>query len=752
MIDSLKMYFWTFVGCTKNEGLVVALKKSFHVVIGKLAAEPASHDDYEAYVKFIEDFNLKLRNPALNTEFIEKSGAQYERRDGDVKLIAWYLPQYYEMEVNNKYHGQGFTEWYSVTRSIPLFTGHIQPHLPYDVGFYNLTMEDTLRKQVSLAREYGIYGFCVDYYWFSGVKTMEKPLQILHRCKDMDIHYCLNWCTENWTAKWDGENSGLIFEQKLEDGDDRKFFDDALPYFKDERYICIGGRPVLMIYKCTLFEKERFKTLLSNLRHYAVEEGFPGLYIMLTTADSVVDASEWGFDALCEYPTSLIGGDVRASVKGYVNPNFKSAGNILDYATIVNRMTYSHRYPSSSCYYALTTNFDNSPRKGYSPNCIVTINSTPDLYRTWLRDVIRRTVREHKEDDRYAFILAWNEWAESSHLEPDMYFGYGYLEATRRALIEEGRLDTEYVNRQVCLRKAAGAENIHFYIHCIESLGDVIACEPIPRYLKSKYPGCKVTWIAKTSTADVVRYNPFLDGVSVVGYLGESMDLVAFLSSDPNNIIVDCHQDGRRCVKTDRIHRNPANPQINEFTYLNYGSLLANFCLSAGLPALTDAPRFHFDPSIPPFEGVDGKYVVFHCKSAEICKDWSNSKWNDLAERLISMGYKVVEVGLDPQVSIRNPGYLDMTNVHDIQRIGRIIEGAECFFGVDSAFAHLANCVGTYGILIFGKYKYFDRPMMYTGDYATGVNSTIIFARDDQAAEAVSVDEVMGAFEIKAAR
>ncbi len=753
MSGRVSYYFSAGIISLKQDGVISTTKKIINLAKSKITTtkneKRFSASQSDRFLKYLEGLNGKLRLTSNNPDFKNKTDTPYERKEGDVKLIAWYLPQYYEMDVNNKYHGAGFTEWTSVTRNMPLFEGHIQPHLPYDVGFYNLTMYESLKKQVDLANEYGIYGFCIDYYWFSGTKTMEKPLELLYKNKDLDTHYCLNWCTENWTALWDGENKGLIFEQKLEDDDDVHFFNDALPYFKDERYIKIDGKPVLMIYKCKLFDKNRFKQFLETIRECARDAGLPDLYIMLTTADYSGDAEDYGADAICEYPTMNIGGDVKANVTGYVNPNFKCADNVLDYSLIVNNRTFIKSYPSKSVYYSLLTNFDNSPRKGYSDNCIITINSTPDLYKKWLKETIERTVKEHDGNDRLAFILAWNEWAESSHLEPDLYYGYGYLEATRNALREEQGIDDKYIHRRVQQKKNRGIDSVHFYIHCIESLGDVIACEPIPRYLKNTYPGCKVSWIAKKTTADVVKYNPNIDDVIVVDYLGQSIDLINEKAKESDSIIVDCHQDGRRCVVTDRIHRNPANPAINEYTYLNYGSLLANFCLSAGLPALDDAPKFYIRPDAPKFSKSDREYVVFHCKSAETCKDWSVSKWKELTEKIIRLGYNVVEIGLEPMISIENPHYIDMTSEHDIHNIARIIEDANAFIGIDSAFAHLANCLDVYGILIFGKYKYFDRPMMYTGNYANGKRSTIIFADNDQNADKVSVEQVYGTFQMK---
>lgn len=387
------------------------------------------------YVNFIEKNILRKSNTFI--EFDEKS---YCRKKDDVKAIAWYLPQFHQIDINNKFHGQGFTEWTNTSSAIPMFTGHYQPHIPYDVGYYDLLNADTLKRQIYLAKQYGIYGFCIHYYWFSGKRIMEKPLELLLEHKELDIPFCFNWATENWTALWDGGNKQIMLEHVLNEEDDEKFMADILPYMKDSRYIKIEGKPVLVIYRVDMFRKERIYKMLGNFRKIAQREGFSDLYIMLTNACGFQDTvTEWGADALVEFPPhGIMNLFKEARPTGYLNPYYN--GIILDATTFVKEKEYFIPHNNNKYFRSVLTSWDNTARKATSGGIIIT-GLSPTTSKQWLRDIIIESQEIHSDSEHIIFVNSWNEWAEGSHLEPDMKYGYAYLQVLKDT-IEEMRNDT----------------------------------------------------------------------------------------------------------------------------------------------------------------------------------------------------------------------------------------------------------------------------------------------------------------------
>ena len=233
---------------------------------------------WPSYGKWVEEVHND------RSHFVPFTDCPYQRQEGDVKIFAYYLTQFHAILENDNAHGKGFTEWTNVASAVPQFVGHYQPKIPYDLGFYNLLMPGVMERQVEIAKAYGIYGFCFYYYWFSGRKVLEKPLEYWLAHKEIDFHYHFCWANENWSKLWDGGDQELILEQKLQDGDAERFFNDILPYFKDERYEKIDNKPILAIYTPQKFDEKKIKSFMKEIDRLAHEHGFDGIYFLATNA------------------------------------------------------------------------------------------------------------------------------------------------------------------------------------------------------------------------------------------------------------------------------------------------------------------------------------------------------------------------------------------------------------------------------------------------------------------------------------
>ena len=207
---------------------------------------PASND-------LVEECQEKEPNVQQDAAFAVLSGLHSADPDkaylrDDSKLIAFYLPQYHRIAENSEWWGPGFTEWTNVVKGKPNFDGHYQPHLPREFGFYDLSNVEVMREQAEMAKLYGVGAFCFYYYWFSGRRILEKPIDNF-LASDIDIDYCLCWANENWTRTWDGDTKSVLMHQKYEESDPLVFISSLLPHFRDRRYIRVNGKPMLVVYR-----------------------------------------------------------------------------------------------------------------------------------------------------------------------------------------------------------------------------------------------------------------------------------------------------------------------------------------------------------------------------------------------------------------------------------------------------------------------------------------------------------------------
>lgn len=347
------------------------------------------------------------------------------------RLIAFYLSQFHPTPENDRWWGKGFTEWTNVTKATPQFEGHLQPHLPTDFGFYDLRVRATRHDQITTAKQYGIDGFCYHYYWFSGQRILNAPLDDMLSDPDSDMPFCLCWANENWTRRWDAaEHEVLIAQQYLPD-DDINFIKSLVPFFNDARYIRVDGKPLLIVYRPQHLP-DACQTL-NNWRHYCRAAGMGEIHLCAALTHGNQNYKAYGFDSGVEFPPHNLG---PSNINDHISFHSAFKGNVFQYATVAQHYLDRTDGPDSGdVFKTVFPSWDNTART--KERALIVINGTPDNYEFWLASVIDRA--QQKQGDQLVFINAWNEWAEGCHLEPDRTFANGFLQATLDAKNGERR-------------------------------------------------------------------------------------------------------------------------------------------------------------------------------------------------------------------------------------------------------------------------------------------------------------------------
>lgn len=369
-------------------------------------------------------------------------------KNNKIRPIAIYLPQFYPIPENDKCWGTGFTEWTNVTKAQPSFRGHYQPHLPADLGFYDLRVPEVREEQAELARKYGIHGFCYYHYWFNGHRVLERPFEEVFESGKPDFPFMLCWANEQWARVWDGGDMTVMCDQSYSMEDHINHINYLINVFKDPRYIRINGKPVFAVYRSTNISN--MKEVIQLWRNECKKQG---IEIYLCRFESYSEGGkeylDEGFDAsirfeplstrlkkfqhywlLKKMKNKLRLWYIRYRLASKVNKKKFYNRNKIDYKTYVDYIK-TLKPDDYKIFPGVTPSWDNSSRR--KNNFFMFTDSTPQIFQDWVEFELKN-FKPFSTEENLFFINAWNEWAEGTHLEPCQKWGHQYLEALKKAV------------------------------------------------------------------------------------------------------------------------------------------------------------------------------------------------------------------------------------------------------------------------------------------------------------------------------
>lgn len=348
------------------------------------------------------------------------------------RVIPFYLPQFHSFPENDEWWGRGFTEWSNVAAAQPSFRGHIQPFLPADLGFYNLTSVAVRREQYALARAAGIEGFMYYYYWFAGRRLMSRPIESHHGSSENEP-FCIMWANENWSRRWDGRDDDVLIEQDYESVPATQFIYDVMPLLLDPRYIRTRGKPILAVYR--LSQIPNYESVLEEWRKAARDAGVGELEVLSVDVGEQfdglgLDGTERGIDGTLDFPPHRM--HRGALDRTGLDFDERFVGNTYTYESLVESAEAELRSGVNPDHYpGVMVNYDNTPRRQWMPE--LWFGANPFTFHRWLQTAVE-ALDARSPEDRIVFVNAWNEWAEGAVLEPSQRFASTYLMAVRSVI------------------------------------------------------------------------------------------------------------------------------------------------------------------------------------------------------------------------------------------------------------------------------------------------------------------------------
>jgi len=302
---------------------------------------------------------------------------------------------------------------------------------------YDLRVPEVREAQAQMAKEYGVEGFCYWHYWFgNGKRLLEKPFNEVLESGKPEYPFCLAWANESWKGFAHGlKNREVLIKQQYPGIEDYKnHFYEVLPALKDKRYILIDGKPIFTIFK-PMADPEVI-VFMNVWRELSLKNGLKGIYFVGISDDvnTLEQIYATGVDAINTYRLNTYIVKHRSFIqkvvdriirKIHLRPVTYSYKKISKYFIEKNIDSKETIFPS------IMPGWDHTPRSGFEG--LVIKNSTPKLFLEQVKSMV--DLIQHKDSEhKIIFLKSWNEWAEGNYMEPDLKFGFKFLEALKKGL------------------------------------------------------------------------------------------------------------------------------------------------------------------------------------------------------------------------------------------------------------------------------------------------------------------------------
>ena len=337
--------------------------------------------------------------------------------------------------------GDGIGEWQNVKEAVPKWEGHNQPLVPL-WGYENEADPKVVEKKIEAAVSHGVNVFIYDWYWYGGRPFLEDALDrgFLGAANNGKMKFFVMWANHHVNWLWDNKAEDKRWNsprwRAWVDADEfRKISERWIAkYFSRPNYYRIGGKPVLMIYEVGTFIEglggaEKAAAALAEFRARCEKAGLGGAHIM---------ACDYG---LTREMVKTLGID---SATIYNMVHWSSPDGNPDYSAWAEkgarRFDAAKEALGVSAYFAhASVGWDTNPRYPLSSVQPTVLGSTPEKFEVALRRAKDWCAKNTAKDmPKLVTVNSWNEWTESSYLEPDVNFGYGYLDAVKRVFASAG--------------------------------------------------------------------------------------------------------------------------------------------------------------------------------------------------------------------------------------------------------------------------------------------------------------------------